>query len=284
MEEGMGKPDEEDFFVSPCNCKGSCEFVHIQCLKQWIRSKTLIKPTGCALTYLWKNLECEVCKKGLPKKMKLNDQIIELVTIEKPQTAYLLLEKFCRETRTISSATIIQFLSGEIIKIGRGHQCDLRISDISVSRYHSKIVYEKGQFRIYDNNSKFGTLVMLQDPFRITEEKVAVQVGRTVVTFAQRKDKEARPPGEFLLPSFNGMHAQLGSQSYPTFLMPQTQDSFPFPGHFDNGCNEANFSSNSFLEQYATSPNGNGFSNFNTNNPGQPKPDGPSKNNKGPRS
>ena len=80
--------------------------------------------------------------------MKLKNEIIELVSIEKPQTAYLLLEKICRETKSISSATIIQFLPSETIKIGRGHQCDLRISDISVSRYHSKIVYAKGQFRI----------------------------------------------------------------------------------------------------------------------------------------
>lgn len=30
---------EDDFFVTPCNCKGTCEFVHYQCLKQWVESK-----------------------------------------------------------------------------------------------------------------------------------------------------------------------------------------------------------------------------------------------------
>lgn len=28
--------DEENFFVSPCSCKGSCLIVHINCLKKWI--------------------------------------------------------------------------------------------------------------------------------------------------------------------------------------------------------------------------------------------------------
>jgi predicted component of type VI protein secretion system len=121
--------------------------------------------------------------------MKLRSQYIELVTIEKPLAPYILLEKICRDTKSITSATLIQFLPGETVKIGRGHTCDLRISDISVSRFHSKIMYDKGQFKIYDNNSKFGTLILLQEPFKITEQKVAVQVGRTVVTVALRKEK-----------------------------------------------------------------------------------------------
>lgn len=30
---------EDNYLISPCNCKGSCEGVHIQCLKMWIDSK-----------------------------------------------------------------------------------------------------------------------------------------------------------------------------------------------------------------------------------------------------
>lgn len=49
--------------------------------------------------------------------------------------------------------------------MGRGHQCDLRISDISVSRIHAHLKFEDGQFKIYDNDSKFGTLILLNDPY-----------------------------------------------------------------------------------------------------------------------
>jgi len=48
-------------------------------------------------------------------------------------------------------------------KIGRGHDNDIRISDISVSRYAS-IKKEKDNFILYDNNSKFGTLACLKRP------------------------------------------------------------------------------------------------------------------------
>lgn len=57
---------------------------------------------------------------------------------------------------------------------GRGHQCDIRISDISVSRLHAFIKYEDGNFIIIDNNSKFGTLVKMNKKFEILSDKVAV--------------------------------------------------------------------------------------------------------------
>ena len=59
---------------------------------------------------------------------------------------------------------------------GRGHQCEIRVSDISVSRVHAFIRFENGNFVIVDNNSKFGTLVKMMRPFRIQTDKVAIQV------------------------------------------------------------------------------------------------------------
>lgn len=49
----------------------------------------------------------------------------------------------------------------DIIKVGRDHECDVRVTDISVSRYHAMIkrTSEKGGgFYVNDNSSKFGTI------------------------------------------------------------------------------------------------------------------------------
>jgi len=73
-----------------------------------------------------------------------------------------------------------------MVKMGRGHACDIRISDISVSRLHAYIKYQNGKFLITDNNSKFGSLIKLSKKFPIESEKVAIQVGRTVVTFVMK--------------------------------------------------------------------------------------------------
>lgn len=46
------------------------------------------------------------------------------------------------------------------IRVGRGHDADIRVTDISVSRFHAKInMSEAGEFFVEDNRSKFGTLI-----------------------------------------------------------------------------------------------------------------------------
>lgn len=45
--------------------------------------------------------------------------------------------------------------------MGRGKDLDIWISDISVSRVHAILKIENKQVYIYDNQSKFGTLVLI---------------------------------------------------------------------------------------------------------------------------
>jgi pSer/pThr/pTyr-binding forkhead associated (FHA) protein len=73
----------------------------------------------------------------------------------------------------------------DVFKLGRGHESDLRINDISVSRCHAKIKLENGKFLLEDNQSKFGTLVLVKQrtPLLPNYNK-AVQVGRTVINFS----------------------------------------------------------------------------------------------------
>lgn len=72
------------------------------------------------------------------------------------------------------------------IKLGRGHECEIRITDISVSRKHAFIRTINDQFFIFDNNSKFGTLVREESlNFEIKKEfeRKAIQIGRTILEF-----------------------------------------------------------------------------------------------------
>jgi hypothetical protein len=69
-------------------------------------------------------------------------------------------------------------------KVGRGHDSDIRVSDISVSRFHARIRYQDGKFLLEDNTSKFGTLVGIKERTPIIKNHTcAVQCGRTVVTY-----------------------------------------------------------------------------------------------------
>ncbi len=42
--------------------EGSCEFVHLACLKHWMASKISRKISGTTIHYKTKYLECEVFK------------------------------------------------------------------------------------------------------------------------------------------------------------------------------------------------------------------------------
>lgn len=69
-------------------------------------------------------------------------------------------------------------------KLGRGHESEVRINDISVSRCHAIIKCRKDGFYIEDNLSKFGTIVLMKNKMRLEEDHtMAIQAGRSVVSF-----------------------------------------------------------------------------------------------------
>ncbi len=73
--------------------------------------------------------------------------------------------------------------------LGRGHEADLRISDISVSRQHAKIFLHDNKYIIEDLSSKFGTLVLATDPIEITEENKVIQIGRTLASIVKTNEE-----------------------------------------------------------------------------------------------
>ncbi len=75
------------------------------------------------------------------------------------------------------------------LKIGRGHMCDIRISDISVSRSHAEIEFNDGKFLIRDTKSKFGTLVLFDEEFDINNKhSLMLQSGRCLYEFSIQKE------------------------------------------------------------------------------------------------
>ena len=71
----------------------------------------------------------------------------------------------------------------EEIRLGRGHDADVRVTDISVSRLHAVIKKtNKGYFYIEDNSSKFGTLALVKNPVMLSfNEPNFLQAGRTML-------------------------------------------------------------------------------------------------------
>lgn len=138
-------------------------------------------------TLTWKQFECELCKMAYPYCFMYRGKRWNLVDLKRPEdtsTPYIILESLNSEknsSRTIHTVT----LSSEkrSFQMGRGHESDLRINDISVSRRHASLEYRDDGFYVVDYQSKFGTLVLLSDKVVVKESPhQTVQIGRTIVT------------------------------------------------------------------------------------------------------
>jgi hypothetical protein len=163
--------------ISPCQCSGSMQQIHFECLSKWIKLRLITKIIGEKLVRMWKNIECEICKtpfKGYKNFLDLNTHF----NMKEP---VLMLENFDGLKPGNKNVWAIQMGEGESIVLGRAFDCDVRISDISVSRNHAIIENCKGNFVIKEKKSKFGTLVKI-DSFDIFQN-VQVQAGRTLISF-----------------------------------------------------------------------------------------------------
>ena len=122
-----------------------------------------MKQSDTFTTIYWKAFECELCKTAYPLMIKTQGVNYTLVSYEKPKGNYLVLESLNQEKNTKRIVHIIKPNSTkDTFKLGRGHESDLRIDDISVSRCHALIKFKNGKFSLEDNLSKFGTLVLVK--------------------------------------------------------------------------------------------------------------------------
>jgi hypothetical protein len=172
--------------VNPCRCAGTMKYVHIKCLQQWLKSRLHTRDTTIAFTIAWKNLDCELCKKAFPSIVEYEGS--RYYTLELPRTeaeAYIIFEVLSKDSTQVRGLHFINLSMKPSIKLGRGHESDVRIADISVSRCHANLTLEKGAVYISDNDSKFGTLVQLKRKFPLSGDLngVMVQVGRTAMVF-----------------------------------------------------------------------------------------------------
>ncbi|KAL8455926.1 hypothetical protein Emag_000169 [Eimeria magna] len=157
---------EDDPLISPCDCKGSIRFVHLECLRHWINGRLNFHEQQHKPIFV-RQLLCELCKIPYPTAISYNNERMQVVTVPKTEPPFLVLENMVG--------------SHQKGVHGRGHESDVRIPDVSISRYHATIRFVDGNFQLEDHNSKFGTLVSLRKAFSVGESVAALQVGRSVV-------------------------------------------------------------------------------------------------------
>jgi hypothetical protein len=175
--------NEENPLVQPCICAGSMKFIHLSCLRKWVSTRSCVKidtSADCSI-FLIKPVECELCKTKFPDLIKYENRLLPVIDFSQEFENYLTLESLTLDRQNNKFIYAISLDKERKIKIGRGHEAKVLLSDISVSRVHCIMTVEKNQVFIEDNDSKFGTLILVQTPtIKISENlPLYIQVGRT---------------------------------------------------------------------------------------------------------
>jgi hypothetical protein len=214
--------DETNPLIAPCKCSGSMQYVHLLCLRKWMDGRLSVNtntqdqgPT--TVSYFWRNLDCELCKLSYPttvecpsKKTPGDVELVDLYELPKPEPPYIILESNIKVPVSANTSTgsasgytfqkglhIMSLAKGRSsVVVGRGHEADVRINDISVSRFHAVIRYlqassganRKQQIVIEDRGSKFGSLVAVKGPIPLElGVPLSIQSGRTITTITLKK-------------------------------------------------------------------------------------------------
>lgn len=179
---------EENPLICPCNCDGTMKYIHLKCLQRALRSKVTSRCSESTVSFSWKSMSCDLCKRPYPYKFILADKVIELIQIPKPPEKYIILEGLCKDKDSSKWLHVISLCNKDSIRMGRSNDCELRVSDISVSRLHANIKIIGDSYYLEDKNSKFGTLVQIKRPLALeTGLDLMIQAGRTVLIFSLKK-------------------------------------------------------------------------------------------------
>jgi len=189
--DGCGRDD--DPIIEACSCRGSIQYVHMGCLRYWINGRLSLSEST-KFTYLFSQLSCELCKSPYPTQIKLHDgSLIPLVPLPETKAPFIVLENMMRTegaspaADSVRGVYVISLAGKKMLRLGRGHESDVRIADVSISRWHATVSFtDDGRFVLEDHGSKFGTLVAMRKPRVVDvarEGQLTVQVGRTLFKF-----------------------------------------------------------------------------------------------------
>ncbi|EZG89040.1 putative zinc finger/FHA domain protein [Gregarina niphandrodes] len=183
--------EENNPLVRACHCKGSIMYVHLECLRQWVNGRLNLSEDLSRACCFVRQIQCELCKATFPSFVTSKGERLPVVKIPQLQSPFIVLENMVGPVN--KGVHLCSLAQKKECKLGRGHESDVRIADVSISRWHATIKYSEGQFNLEDHSSKFGTLVALRRPVIMDSlvERLSVQIGRTVMDLGVSGSSEA---------------------------------------------------------------------------------------------
>ena len=170
-----------------CSCK---DYIHFECLKKYIKTKIEIHENSrfTVKTYICRDFNCQICLQPYPLRFRIKEynKIYELINFyTPPELDYIILESldYIENDNNYKIIHVVQ-LERDKISIGRKFTNDIIDPDMSVSREHAVLNYnkEKGNITIENRSQRFGTLVLIKGNIKMTKKKIGFQVGKSYIT------------------------------------------------------------------------------------------------------
>ena len=99
-----------------------------------------------------------------------------------------MLEALVKEKNEQRLIFIINFKNRTEFQVGRQNDSDIRINDITVSRHHAMLKLINENIYIEDLNSKFGTMILVQNEIQLLPFKnISFQVGKFYLDITMEK-------------------------------------------------------------------------------------------------
>ena len=176
---------ESNNLISLCKCKEK-GMAHLECLREIFHEIEVSKLVDKSI--IIENFECPICKEQYPLRYKLNDggrvKYLSEYYNEPKEGDYIILESldYKKDDKYCKSIHIIN-LENEYITIAGENDKDNIEKDISISRFHAVLKYNKinGKICLQNKSKKFGTLVLVKNPIKVLDKTIHLQVGRTYI-------------------------------------------------------------------------------------------------------
>ena len=184
--------EENNPLVQPCICDGSLKYIHLQCLSQWVHTHSCEKletNNNCSI-YLIKPIQCELCKTKFPDYIKFKSKFFPLINFTKEYKSYLTLESLTLDKHRNKFIYVVSLDKSGKIALGKNYNCQIVLSDRSIENVHCFMVVSNKQVYLEDNDSKFGTLVLVQTRrIKLYQDiPLYLQIGRSFLEILVKKD------------------------------------------------------------------------------------------------
>ena len=170
---GKEEDEDENPLIEPCNWSGSMRYIHYLWAKKWIEDQLTVDIDENVKTYWWERVCWELWNSKFKSLIIKNNKHIKLFEKNKlDDDVYLTLDLVYPDyMKILYWLWISKYDDYKKFRIGRSQASDIKINLDTISRIHAKINYEDDEFFLKDLDSTYGTMVLLKEPLKFTNNK-----------------------------------------------------------------------------------------------------------------